>query len=199
MTDNVFEEMAKRYDTPDRIELANIILNQVKTEFQQAESYSLLDYGSGTGLISLELVDLVEDLILVDSSEQMLKVAESKITSRNITNARVLHSDFTQEVPDLQVDIILVSLVLLHVPDTNKLLENLYRVLKKDGKLIIIDFDKNSKVSHPKIHNGFTHQEMEKNLSQVGFKPIEIITFHQGEKIFAKQDASVFMSTSMKK
>lgn len=50
MTDNIFEQMAKRYDTPDRIELTNIILEQIKPEFQNTQTSTLLGYGSGTGV-----------------------------------------------------------------------------------------------------------------------------------------------------
>lgn len=198
MKENVFGKMAKKYDTAERMELAHIILEQIRPEFDYTKANSLLDYGSGTGLISLELADLVQSLLLVDSSEEMLKIAKAKISSKNIANAKVLHADFTQEIPDIQVDIILVSLVLIHVPDTSKLLNNLYRTLNEGGKLIIVDFDKNNQVNHPKIHNGFTHEEMKETLTQSGFKSINTKTFHYGEKIFAKQDASMFMSTSRK-
>lgn len=198
MEQNVFEQMAKRYDTEDRIELANLIIQEVKPELSDSQSKSLVDYGSGTGLISLELTDLVDSITLVDSSEQMLEVAQAKISQRGINNATVLYSDFTSETPELKADIVLTSLVLLHIPDTKKILQELYNVLNKDGKLIIIDFDKNDKVDHPKVHNGFTHEELKKVLAEVGFTSNEIRTFHHGERIFVKQDASMFISTSMK-
>jgi hypothetical protein len=51
---NVFEEMAKRYDTEERIVLAKVIVKEVKTELQNCQLKSLIDYGSGTGLVSLE-------------------------------------------------------------------------------------------------------------------------------------------------
>src|SRR5699024_10809852 len=60
MKENHFEQMAKRYDTEDRIALAKVITKEVKFELQNSKSKSLLDYGSGTGLISLELSDLVD-------------------------------------------------------------------------------------------------------------------------------------------
>ena len=91
-----------------------------------------------------------------------------------------------------------MSLVLLHIPDTQKILNELFNTLNNGGKLIIIDFDKNHNVSHPKIHNGFSHDEMKKSLSEVGFNAIEIKTFNYGRHIFAKQDASMFISTSIK-
>ncbi|RHW35180.1 class I SAM-dependent methyltransferase [Oceanobacillus profundus] len=198
MENNVFEQLAKKYDTEERMELANVIVKEVKAEIQNSKSKSLLDYGSGTGLIGLELSDLVDSVLLVDSSEQMLKVAQAKITHRGITNANVLYSDFTKEIPELKADIILMSLVLLHIPDTKKILQALFHILNDGGKLVIIDFDKNDKISHPKVHNGFSHAELKEILAEVGFKSSDVKTFYHGKQIFMKQDASMFISSSMK-
>lgn len=198
MENNVFEQMAKRYDTEDRIELAKVIVKAVRPELQNSKSKSLLDYGSGTGLISLDLSDLVNSILLVDSSKQMLEVAEAKISQKGITNSSVLYADFTQESPKLHADIVLMSLVLLHIPDTKKILKELFNILNDGGKLIIVDFDKNDKINHPKVHNGFSHEELEKALSEAGFQPMETKTFYYGERIFMNQDASMFISSSIK-
>jgi len=198
MENNVFEQMAKRYDTEERIELAKVILKEVRPELRNSTSKSLIDYGSGTGLISLEISGLVDSVLLVDSSQQMLEVAEAKISHRGIPNSKVLYSDFTQETPELKADIVLMSLVLLHIPDTQKILQELFDILNVGGKLIIIDFDKNDKIHHPKVHNGFSHEELKKRLSEVGFKSIEMKTFYHGNHIFMNQDASMFISSSIK-
>ncbi len=198
MENNVFEQIAKRYDTEDRMELANVIVKEVRSELQKAKSKSFIDYGSGTGLVSLDLTDLVDSILLIDSSKQMLEVAEAKISHRRITNAKVLYSDFIQETPELRADIILMSLVLLHIPDTEKILQELLRILNKNGKLIIVDFDKNDKINHSKVHNGFSHEELKKSLFEVGFKSTEIKTFYHGTGIFMNQDASIFLSSSIK-
>src|SRR5699024_6740410 len=100
MKKNVFEEMAKRYDSDERIALANVIAKEVRKELQHCQKKSLIDYGSGTGLVSLQLSDLVKSISLIDSSKQMLEVAEKKITAAEITNAKVFHADFTEETPD---------------------------------------------------------------------------------------------------
>lgn len=198
MENNVFEQIAKRYDTEERIELAKVIVNEVRPELRNSQSKSLIDYGSGTGLISLELSDLVHSILLVDSSKQMLEVAKAKISRKGIANAKTLYSDFTQETPELKADIVLMSLVLLHIPDTNKILQELFGILNDGGKLIIIDFDKNDKIQHPKVHNGFSHEELKKRLSDVGFKLTEMKTFFHGRRIFVNQDASMFISSSIK-
>ncbi|SEQ34936.1 Methyltransferase domain-containing protein [Bacillus licheniformis] len=198
MENNVFEQIAKRYDTEERIELAKVIVNEVRPELRNSQSKSLIDYGSGTGLISLELSDLVHSILLVDSSKQMLEVAKAKISRKGIANAKTLYSDFTQETPELKADIVLMSLVLLHIPDTNKILQELFGILNDGGKLIIIDFDKNDKIKHPKVHNGFSHEELKKRLSDIGFKSTEMKTFFHGRRIFMNQDASMFISSSIK-
>jgi ubiquinone/menaquinone biosynthesis C-methylase UbiE len=198
MENNVFEQMAKRYDTDERMELAKVIVKEVKTELQDCEANSLIDYGSGTGLVSLELADLVDSVLLVDSSEQMMEVAKAKISYKGISNAKVLYSDFTQETPEFKADIVLMSLVLLHIPDTKKILQEMHKILNDGGKLIIVDFDKNDQISHPKVHNGFSHEELGERLSQAGFTSNKMRTFYHGNRIFMNQDASMFISTSIK-
>ncbi|MFD1849799.1 class I SAM-dependent DNA methyltransferase [Oceanobacillus bengalensis] len=198
MENNVFEQLAKRYDTEERMELAKVIVNEVRPELRNSKSKSLIDYGSGTGLIGLELSDLVDSILLVDSSEQMLEVAKAKISHIGVTNTKVLFSDFTQESPEMKADIVLMSLVLLHIPDTKKILQELFTIINSGGKLIIIDFDKNDKINHPKVHNGFLHEELKSILSEVGFKLTEMRTFYHGNRIFMNQDASMFISSSIK-
>lgn len=198
MEQNVFEELAKRYDTEDRKKLADVIAQEVRSNLQDFQSKSLIDYGSGTGLVSLQLTDLVGSILLVDSSKQMLEVAEAKISQMGVANAKVFHADFTEGTPDLKADIVFMSLVLLHIPDTKKILQTLYEILNDDGKLIIVDFDKNEKAQHPKVHSGFDHDELKEMLSKVGFRSTEINTFYHGKKIFMNQDASMFIATSVK-
>ncbi|WP_226673456.1 class I SAM-dependent methyltransferase [Rossellomorea aquimaris] len=198
MEPNVFEEMAKRYDTEERVKLANIVVEEVKKELQDSTSKTLIDYGSGTGLVSLELTDMVKSVLLVDSSEQMVEVAKSKITQRGFMNADVLYSNFTQGAPNLKADIVLMSLVLLHIPDTESILQELFTILNDGGELIIVDFDKNENISHPKVHNGFVHEELKDQLSEAGFRSTEVRTFHHGHQIFMKQDASMFIASSSK-
>lgn len=185
-------------ESEKRMELVHAIVKEVRPVLSNSRSKKLLDYGSGTGLVSLELSDLVESILLVDSSKQDLEVAENKISKKEINNAKVFYADFTKYLPKIKIDIILVSLVLLHIPDTKLILQNLFTILNTGGKLIIIDFDKNDQVNHPKIHNGFFHDELQLILSDIGFKCTDFKTFYHGNQIFAKQDASMFISTSVK-
>lgn len=200
MNHYIFEAMAASYDTPERVSLAQVITKELKTNLRDAKTKALMDYGSGTGLVSLPLADSVKSMLLVDSSQSMIEIAEGKILRNGIRNARTLTADFTTyKAPLLKTDLLLMSLVLLHIPDTKKILTAVYELLNENGQLLIVDFDKNEKVSHPLIHSGFTHEELKNLVSEAGFSDFEMETFHHGKNIFMKEDASLFLATCLKK
>ncbi len=198
MENNLFDQIANKYDTKERKELAKIIVNAIQMELKESKDKSLLDYGSGTGLVGLEFSSLVDTVLLIDSSEQMLEIAREKIIRANIGNVNIICSDFMETTSNIAVDIILVSLVLLHIPDVGEILRHFYSVLNKNGKLIIVDFDKNENVNHPNIHNGFGHMDLKSLLTDAGFNTVKIRTFYHGKNIFMNQDASLLISTSLK-
>lgn len=198
MDNNVFEQIAKRYDSEKTKALAKVIVKEVRQHISNGKLKTLIDYGSGTGLIGLGLADLVDSVLLVDSSEQMLAVAKEKIAQRKMINAKVMCADFTKEPSEMKADIILMSLVLLHIPDTKLILSALYDALNVGGKLVIVDFDENDQVSHPKIHSGFSHEGLKEVLSEIGFKSIEFKTFYHGKQVFMNKDASMFIADCVK-
>lgn len=198
MEENVFNDLAKKYDTEDRVALANVIAGEVKKEVEAGQYSSLLDYGGGTGLVSFELADSFEKVLLADASEEMVRAADGKISSGGLDNVATLHLDLTKEYTELGADVVLVSLVLLHVPDTPELLRQLYKILNKGGKIIIVDFDKHPEISHPKIHNGFTHEEIRGYMMEAGFNTTSVRTFHHGKSIFMNKDASLFLASAVK-
>ncbi|EUJ31008.1 methyltransferase [Listeria floridensis FSL S10-1187] len=194
MTDNVFEKMADRYDTAERKQLASVIAERIKQELTGSKDKILLDYGSGTGLVGLELAGLANKTILADSSPNMVAVLDKKIAAAGISNTQSLLADFMESPANLQADIIIVSLVLLHIPDTKKILKRLYDALNVGGRLIVVDFEENPKVSHPKVHNGFDLEKLKALFLETGFHSTTIQTFYHGEKVFMNQDADLFVA-----
>ena len=196
---NTFNNMAEKYDTKDRKALADVITGEIIKVLNQTDYSSLIDYGGGTGLVGLELADYFETGLLIDASPEMINIARQKISSQNINHfeAEVLNLSDEDHL-NVQADVIVLSLVLIHVPDFKHLLKQLSRNLNTDGRLIIVDFDKNPRVTHPKVHNGFDEKELNDALTEAGLTPLERRTFHHGKNIFVKEDASLFISTSTK-
>lgn len=198
MTKNLFDSLAKRYESDKQIALSKIIRAEVEKELPEAIHKTLLDYGSGTGLISLELASLVEHLFLVDSSKEMTTIASQKINAQELKNAEAICCDLVSEDLEIKPDIILVSLVLLHIPDTEQILSKLFNQLKSEGQLIIVDFDFNKKINDSRVHSGFEQNVLNNQLLQTGFKDVSSRVFHHGEQLFMKQDASLVLTHAYK-
>ncbi len=198
-SNNIWEQMAFKYDTEDRENIAKIIVQAVRFELKDIREKSALDYGCGTGLVGLGLIDLFQSMLFVDTSPQMLEHVNQKIQNNHIESASTLCCDFLAEVPPvLQVDYVIMSQVLLHIQISQLILTRLYDVLKNGGHLIVVDFDKNESVISDKVHNGFEQEALISLVKQVGFVSANAYTFYHGEGIFMNKDASLFILNAIK-
>lgn len=198
MNEKIFNEIAKRYDNEERRQLAGIILNELKQHLGDTEGKVLLDYGAGTGLLGLALADSFQKVHLVDASSEMVKVLNEKVKLENIENAETHEMNLLESDTVIKSDVIIMSLVLLHVKDHQKLIQKLYDTLADSGEAYIVDFDKNHEVTHPKVTNGFTHENLKGMMENAGFKNVKIKNFYEGREIFVKTDATVLIASADK-
>lgn len=113
----------------------------------------------------------------------MLDQIEQKMLEFNIQQVETLCFDIEKEkLPYVAVDYIFMSQVLLHIDDTELVLSRLYELLKTEGHLLIVDFDKNEHVMSDKVHNGFEQQQLAELMRKIGFKKIQAKTFYNAEK-----------------
>lgn len=99
------------------------------------------DIGSGSGFISAGLIDKPVDIIAIDQSESMLNKMKEKFSkypniSYRITDPKNL------ALSDESVDVAFANMYLHHVENPKGTIKDLYRILKKNGKVIITDLDK---------------------------------------------------------
>ncbi|APH05388.1 class I SAM-dependent methyltransferase [Bacillus weihaiensis] len=116
-----------------------------KIEFERTQK--ILFVGIGTGA-DLELIQHKElDITAIDYSFEMLNKAKTKFKETPIHFLRMDAQDMSFQ--DHQFDIIIGSLILSVVPDPVKCLEEMIRVLKPNGSLIIFDkfIPKNTELS----------------------------------------------------
>ncbi|ABZ95498.1 Methylase/methyltransferase [Leptospira biflexa serovar Patoc strain 'Patoc 1 (Ames)'] len=193
MEPNVFDQIANQYDTEERIQLARHILAKLEPVLLEISNKTLLDFGCGTGLLGIPLTSLYKEVILSDGSKVMLDVVDSKIKAKEIQNAKTIAPNDLAKSGALPVDHILMSLVLLHIPNTKQILETIHSYLKPGGTLYLIDFDENKKVSHPKVHSGFKQIALMELLKEVGFQTVSSSIILEEKKVFMNEDASLFL------
>ncbi|SET84357.1 class I SAM-dependent methyltransferase [Lacrimispora sphenoides] len=194
-----FEMMADRYDTPERIQIAKVSSNAIREYVVDAKSKNAIDFGCGTGLVGMNLLNDFNSMLFLDTSQNMIHQIEQKISSSNIQNAATLCFDVEKDsLTDLHADYIFMAQVLLHINDFDIVLSRLYETLEKDGHLIIVDFDKNEKIASDMVHNGFDQAELTDVMSKIGYRDIQSKTIYTGSKIFMGYDASLFVLDSHK-
>ncbi|MEK4387742.1 class I SAM-dependent methyltransferase [Solibacillus sp. FSL W7-1464] len=111
----------------------------------------VLFVGVGTGA-DLELINYSDlDIVAIDYSPEMLENAKAKFINSDIKFIEMDAQDLTFE--NESFDYIVASLILSVVPDANKCFQEMTRVLKKGGKIIVFDkfIPKNKKLSFTKV------------------------------------------------
>lgn len=189
-----FEMIANIYDTPERVQIAKVSADAIREGLVDAKSKKAVDFGCGTGLVGINLLNDFKSVLFLDTSQNMLNQIKLKIE-----NADTLCFDFEKDsLAALHTDYIFMVQVLLHIEDFESVLVKLYDVLNSGGHLIIIDFNKNDEIVSDLVHNGFDQKELTNIMSKIGYKSIRVRTFHNGSKLFMGHDASLFILDSQK-
>lgn len=112
--------------------------SQRKTIVDLAEAEKgqvLLDVGGGTGRVAIHFKDIVAKIFIADSSSSMLQEAQSKGLSAINTQSEYLPFE------DSQFDRIIMVDALHHVANQQQTLDEMWRVLKPGGRMIVEEPD----------------------------------------------------------
>ncbi|MGG3279167.1 class I SAM-dependent methyltransferase [Paenibacillus solani] len=194
-----FEMIANTYDTSERIQTAQAASDALREYIVDAKSKKAIDFGCGTGLVGINLIDDFDSMLFLDTSPKMIQQIESKISELHIQNADTLCFDMEKEdLTGVHADYIFMAQVLLHIQDIELVLSRLYHVLNDGGHLLIIDFNKNENIVTDMVHNGFDRVKLTDMMKEIGYRHIQSKTFYNGTKLFMGQDASMFILDSQK-
>ncbi len=106
------------------------------------EGQSFLDYGCGTGCFAIPAAKLVGrrgKVYALDCFARQLQIVEKKSKTERLDNIETILSDTRIGLPDESIDTIWMCDVLHEVKQKRALLEELYRVLRRTGALVIYD------------------------------------------------------------
>ncbi len=113
----------------ERERIRSIFMNLYKKRM------TVLDAGAGSGFVYWAVKDLVsaDRFYMLDVSAGMLKIARNRCPECHYINASALSMPFKENT----FDIVVFNSVLHHLPDLHTVAEEVYRILKVGGKVVI--------------------------------------------------------------
>lgn len=188
-----FNHKAETFDSPKNIFLANLVCQAVEKQIALLSDKEILDFGGGTGLLTLPLAKQAKFVTLVDISEKMLEQARLKAERQDIKNIQFLEQNLLEKPLEKEFDLIVVCRVLHHMSDLDTALSLFHQHLKEDGRLLIADFTKTEA-----NHHGFDLAELENKLAQFGFSSIDSQILYSAEDLFQGNYSELFLTVAQK-
>ena len=186
VNNSYFDQSAATWDNePRRITLMKAVGEAILREAQPTKDTDVLDYGCGTGLVSLFLLPHVKSVTGADNSPGMLEVLQGKIAAGGVQRMKVVRLDLEQDsVPEDRYHLIVTSMTMHHVADTERVIRAFHGMIHPGGKLCIADLDTEPGVFHaPEAagsvhHHGFDRKWLTDQLAKAGFTRMRDVTAH---------------------
>lgn len=175
-------------DSPLRAGIARAAATAVAATLPLRADMQALEYGCGTGLVSVVLADRLGRIVAADVAEQMLAVLEQKRLAAGLDHLQTRRLDLTVDpLPAERFDLIFSSMTLHHIDDVPRLLGRLRDLLAPGGWLALIDLDSEDGSFHgpdvPGIfHTGFERAQLMDTLTALGLTEVRARTAHTVEK-----------------
>jgi len=101
------------------------------------ETDTVLDFGCGPGFYTVPFAKTAREVVAVDIQPKMLEKA-SKYAEKNGVNVKTIKSNGESiSLPDASFDVIFLSFVYHEISDKAKVLTELSRLLKPQGRIVV--------------------------------------------------------------
>jgi predicted TPR repeat methyltransferase len=187
-----FNREALQWDEkPQRRALAFAVAQAIVKATQPAPDMRALEFGCGTGLVTLEIAPLVKFLAAVDTSTEMVAALQEKILTfgvANIETAGINLLSSSEAFADEQCfDLIYSSMTLHHIDDTAGFLNRLSTLLCPGGTMALADLDIEDGLFHDdpleNVHYGFDREALTAQLIAAGLQVTSFETIYTMEKV----------------
>ncbi|MAC82607.1 MAG: SAM-dependent methyltransferase [Arcobacter sp.] len=187
---NRFDEAAKTWDKKQSsIDSSNACVNNLLEKTTLKNNASILDYGCGTGFIAFALSNETNNILGMDYSDGMVSRFNEKAQELDFDNIKaVKHNMNEEELPQEQFDLVISSMTMHHIKDTNMFARKCFEALKNNGIVCINDLEKEDGTFHKKHNNdgvehfGFEKEDVCKIFENQGFEIVSCDTVFKHER-----------------
>lgn len=182
-----FDAKAQEWDEhPGKRKVAQIFVSELQKNVPLLPTMNLLEFGCGTGLVSMALCDQVASVTLLDTSAGMIEVLQKKIAQSKITNMSPRLGDLSAiDQTRERFDLIYSNMALHHVATPEQTLAELTLLLKPCGVLCIGDLETEDGSFHQgemQVHHGFDGRELASILMNLGLTIEQCYCNHSMQK-----------------
>ncbi|MEN3951468.1 metalloregulator ArsR/SmtB family transcription factor [Iodidimonas sp. SYSU 1G8] len=182
-----FSENAAIWDTIRSLYMPEAEVEKVVLDLLGAEPIGkLLDIGTGTGRMLSICAHQIDRGLGVDMNREMLAVARANLDQAQIQNCQVRQGDmYHLGLPAADVDVAVIHQVLHFAEDPAAAVQEAARVLRPEGRLLIVDFAPHTleflRTDHAHRRLGFADDEVIGWCRSAGFGDVTIRHLIGGE------------------
>ncbi len=160
----------------------------------------VMDFGSGTGLLTEQIAPFVRKMTTIDISPSMNEALRAKKDQLGC-ELTMLELDLVSTELDENFDGIISSMTIHHVEDVQALFHKFYRLLNSGGTIALADLDKEDGTFHTEdmgvFHFGFDQEEFVAWAQKAGFEDVAIEIVSVAKKPYG--DYPIFLLTGRKR
>ena len=183
-----FDKEAASWDEhPTRTKLARDIGNAIVKQVAITSDMDALDFGCGTGLLTMQLQPLVRSITGVDSSQGMLNIFNAKTAGLQLSNVTSLLCDLDKgDTLSGRYHLVVSAMTLHHIQEIASLLRQCNAVMVPGATLCLADLDLEGGRFHEDntgvFHFGFDRAALHTMLIDAGFVDVAAVTAAEIEK-----------------
>jgi ubiquinone/menaquinone biosynthesis C-methylase UbiE len=141
------------------------------------EGQHVADFGSGSGFYSLAAAKLVKEsgkVYAIDVQQDLLTRLKSNAHAEHINNIEVIHGNLEAvngtKLADNSADAVIIANVLFLSDDKQGIITEAKRILKPEGRILIVDWTDSFGGMGPTPDMVFTQQETRELCEKLGFE-----------------------------
>ena len=155
----------------------------IKAGFQ--ENMILCDIGAGTGVFTFPATEISNnDIYALEISDNMIELLTKRMIERNIKNLKIKKVDSSiLPLDNFSCDIAIMVTVMHELDNKELMIDEIKRILKQKGKLIIVEFHKRKTPMGPPVDHRISEEYVEEIGHSKGLKTIN--KFSLGDNFYS--------------
>ena len=175
-------EKAEKLLAPNRRELIDLEKAMLLLNIQDTDTVA--DFGAGNGFFTLPFAKATNETVYaVDIEPKMLDLLKERAVQEGISNIQYIESNLEEiKLDDRLVNKAIIAFVMHEIPNMEKALNEFKRIMKRNGRLLILDWEAVESEMGPPLHHRISSTDMQLLLAKNGLDS-EVTLLH--ESIYA--------------